>query len=360
MMMDLKKHNYPSLLTMQGHDKSCPCMALVSPMRWGIILLIIFMFGTGCTATTAQIIPTERPTITPTFTTEPTDTPEFMVTMTNTPRPTPLGGATPTPLFGPTRTPAPDAPTPTRSANPNAPRIEFFTSDSVAVAPGEEVTLFWSIRGADTAVIYQLSRTGERERLWNVDTAGNLTITTRNRDRGQVQFTLSASNSTLTSEQTLSIPLACPVQWFFGPPPEECPDENAQESLIIEQQFQSGRMVYIGNTNTVYVLFNDGDTPKWLQFENLYDPNIHPESQENFVPPPNLYQPIGILGFVWRGNDTVRNRLQLATNVQISFDGFFQTALTFNNTPSLYISSTDATVLQLLGNGSDWQIITAP
>ncbi|MCL4252264.1 MAG: hypothetical protein KJ043_00625, partial [Anaerolineae bacterium] len=69
-------------------------------------------------------------------------------------------------------------------------------------------------------------------------------------------FLISASTNTLVAEQTLSIPLACPVQWFFGPPPEECPEEDAQQTLIIEQQFQSGRMIYIGNTNTVYVLFN--------------------------------------------------------------------------------------------------------
>lgn len=322
--------------------------------------LFIGWMLSGCAATTAQIIPTDPPTLTPTFTVEPTDTPSVIITATSTPRPTPLGGATPTPLFGPTRTPAPDAPTPTRAFGPNDPRIEFFTSDSVAVAPGERVTLFWSARNASAVVIYQLSRTGERERLWNVDTAGNLTITTRTRDRGQVTFLLSASNNTLTAQQTLSIPLACPIQWFFGPPPEECPEDEAQQTRIIEQQFQSGRMIYIGNTNSVYVLFNDGGSPKWLRFDNRYDPTIHPESQENFVPPPNLYQPIGILGFVWRGNDTVRNRLQLATNVQISFDGFIQTAFTFNNVPSLYISSTDATVLRLLGTGSDWQIITAP
>jgi len=190
-------------------------------MRYIIVLcwLLMGMVASGCAATTAQIIPTDPPTVTPTFTVEPTDTPSVIITETSTPRPTPLGGATPTPLFGPTRTPAPDEPTPTRALNPNDPRIEFFTSDSVAVAPGERVTLFWSARNASAVVIYQLSRTGERERLWNVDTAGNLTITTRARDRGQVTFLISASNNTLVSEQTLSIPLACPVQWFFGPAP---------------------------------------------------------------------------------------------------------------------------------------------
>lgn len=325
-----------------------------------LLMAMVSFFISGCVATTMQIIPTERPTDTPTFTPQPTDTPSVIITLTNTPRPTPLGGATPTPLFGPTRTPAPDAPTPTRAINPNAPRIEFFTSDSVAVAPGERLTMFWSVRGANATVIYQLNRTGERERLWNVESAGNLTVTTRARDRGQVVFVLSASNALDTTEQTISIPLACPVQWFFGPPPEECPEDNAIETRIIEQQFQAGRMVYIENTNSVYVLFNDGSSPAWLRFDNRYDPAIHPESQENFVPPPNLYQPIGILGFVWRGNDTVRNRLQLGTNAQISYNGFIQEAMTFTNVRSLYISSTDATVLQLLGTGSAWQIITAP
>ncbi len=242
--------------------------------------------------------------------------------------------------------------------NPNAPRIEFFTTDSIAVAPGSPVTLFWSTRGVEQAHIYRLNRNGERGQVWRVDPAGTQLISTNQRDRGQVDFLLVVGEGVQQTEQILSVPLACPIEWFFSPAPDACPDEEAEETFIIEQQFERGRMVYIEDENTVYALFNDGREPAWITFDNRYDPEVHPESEENFVPPAGFYQPIAILGFLWRGNDTVRNRLGLGTNAETRFEGFTQQATV--NGDTLYISSIGGTVLQLLAGGDVWQIITLP
>lgn len=213
--------------------------------------------------------------------------------------------------------------------------------------------MFWSARGANNAVIYQLDRNGERTQVWNIETAGSLNIATRSSARGQINFEFVASNDLFESTQTLAIPLACPTPWFFIPSPSDCPDREADEVFVIEQSFERGRMIYISSTDTIYALFNDSFDPAWIAFQNRYDPAIHPELEESFVPPPNFYQPVGILGFLWRGNDTARNRLGLATEPELPFDGFVQTA-----DSSLYISSTGGVVVQLLPEGGSWQIIT--
>ena len=327
---------------------------------WLAMILLLAAVLSGCAAGAVQVIPTARPSDTPTPTDSPTSTPDpDAPTATPTITPTLPGGATATPLLGPTRTPSGEETQPPPAVNPNAPRIEFFTSDKTTAAPGEELTLFWSTRGATRTVIYQLDRSGQRERLWNVGTDGTQRVTTRLRDRGQVDFLLVATQGSQETEQRLSIPLACPVEWFFEPPPAECPDTAAVETFLIEQPFERGRMVYISSQNQVYALFNDGFEPAWIARENRYDPAIHPEREEAFVPPPDRYQPIGRLGFAWR-SDTVRNRLGLALQPELAYDGFVQVFTQPNGTEILYISSLDSTVLQLLPRGESWQIITIP
>ncbi|GJQ57157.1 MAG: hypothetical protein HKUEN07_37260 [Rhodocyclaceae bacterium] len=100
--------------------------------------------------------------------------------------------------------------------------------------------------------------------------------------------------------------------------------------------------------------------PAWIALENRFDPAVHPELEESFVPPPGFVQPIRILGFIWRGNDTVRNRLGLGLDAEITYDGFVQSVTGADGEQSLYANSADGTVLQLLPSGDAWQIISAP
>lgn len=324
-------------------------------------LLAIALFVTGCGATARQIIPTQRPTATITYTPSPSWTPGFATTPTATP-PALTSGPSPTSIFGSTSTSIALLTIPTRVQNPNAPRIEFFTTDVVAVAPGKQMTLFWSVRGARGAVIYRLDANGVRGNLWNVPPDGSLVVSTARRDREQVSFLLSAGEGDLITEQTLSIPVSCPDAWFFQPAPEACPSAPAEATLLIEETFQRGRMIYIQTRNRVYALFNDGQDPQWLGFDNRYTQGVDPEMDENFESslPPGFVQPLRILGFVWRGNDLTRNRLGLGTAAEIGYDGFVQTVTGADGTENLYANSADGSVLQLLPEGSAWQIITPP
>lgn len=333
-------------------------MALV-----GRAVAVALLLLTSCSATAVPVIPTDPPTLTSTFTPSPSRTPGAGATPTATTPPppvTPTGGPSPTSLFGPTSTPAPELPTATRVVNPNAPRIEYFTSDSAAVAPGSSVNLFWSTRGAAGATIYRLDETGARSQLWNVPPDGSLPIPTRRNDRGEVRFVLRVGDGPLAAEQTLTVALACPDPWFFNPAPEACPLGPVAETLLIEAPFERGRMLYIEARDRVYALFNDGRQPAWLSVPNRYNPAVHPELEESFVPPPGFYQPIAVLGFVWRGSDTVRNRLGLALQPETRFVGKIQAAPAGPGAETLYASSADGLVLRLLPGGESWEIITPP
>ena len=325
-------------------------------------LLVLTLLLAACAPTVQQVIPTARPTITPTPTVTATRTrAPSDVTPTATPtRPpaTPTGGPSPTPLLGPTRTADP-LHTPTRVVGANAPRIEFFTSDVQAVAPGTEVTLFWSTRGTDTATIYRLDPSGSRNQLWNVPPDGSLTVGTSLGERGEIDFLITVGEGIERAEQQLTLPLSCPVAWFFVPPPVDCPDSEAVETQLIEQPFVRGRMIYVEDLNRVHVLYNDGFDPTWVAFQNRYNPGVDPEILENFPVPAGRVQPRAILGYVWRGSDAARSRLGLGLQEEFVFDGFVQTARRGDET-ALYISSSDGTVLQLEPEGASWQIITLP
>jgi hypothetical protein len=315
----------------------------------------------GCAAATHQVVPTPRPTDSPTDTPSPTATLDATptdATMVAQQATLAAGGATATPLFGSTSTPAPGQPTPTRVFNPNAPRVEFFQA-SGPVEPGGLITLLWSTRNVERAVIYQLNHAGERDRTWNVNPSGRQGVRTNTSDRGQIDFVMVIGTGEQQVEQRLTVPLICTVSWFFSPPPQECADGEASEIFLIEQRFERGRLVYIGGSeNRIYALFNDGQSPAWIRFDDQYNPETHPEFDAAFQPPPGLYQPIARFGFLWRGNDVVRNRLGLGTEPELGFQGVIQRSRLLDGTSALYLTSPDGTVLQILGTGGSWQIIT--
>lgn len=320
------------------------------------IMILIGLLIAGCEPTAQIIVPTAQPTITPTFLPSPTRTPGFNATPTQRVAQLSTAGPSPTPLFGATRVPVTAIfVTPTRSNNPNAPRIEFFTSDVLGIEPGGTVTLYWSARNVDSVVMYRIQE-GERSQVFNeLPPDGRLEINTRASERGQLDFLLTAGRGSDYIEQTLTIPFQCPVAWFFSPAPEDCPDAEPVETRLTEQTFERGRMIYVQSENLIYVLFNDGQEPAWLSFENRYDPAIHPEKDPNA--PPEFIQPLRELGLIWRSNDTVRNRLGLGTAEGVSYDGALQTFTRAGRTPQIFMNSGDGTVLQIPAGGEAWQII---
>lgn len=325
----------------------------------GVLLILILFAISGCEAGTQQIIPTRQPTVTRTPLPSPSPTIDRISTATPTETRLPAtGGPSPTPLFAASPTPRRVTPSATPVvSNPNAPRIEFFTSDVLSVPPGGDVTLYWSVRGVDSAVIYRLGEDDVRENVWNVPPDSSLTVSTRSDDKIELRFLLVISQGSFYREEKLNIPIECIYEWFYSPSPEECPDEGAQESNIIDQHFERGRMLFVEGENRVYVLYNDGNEPAWQSFTNQYDPEVHPERAD--MAPPGGIEPIRELGLIWRSNERVRNRLGLGSSDPQTFVGFSQEATPRGSrNADLFISSADGNVLQLVSGGNVWQIIS--
>lgn len=327
--------------------------------RVGLALLCGCIVGlAACRATSQPLIPTNLPAATLTQTPAPTRTPASNVTPTQRPAIVAIAGqSSPTPLLGASRTPsAAQFATPTlRPANPNAPRIEFFTSDPLSAEPGKPITLFWSARGVDSAVIYQLDDQDRRTQVYNVAPDDRLTIQTRSSDRGALRFLLTIGANDTYSEAGIEIAFACPVEWFFSPPPAACASSASEETRLTDQTMERGRMIYVQSRSIIYVLFNDGQQPAWLSFENRYDPTIHPDRDPNA--PPTFIQPLRELGFLWRTNDTVRVRLGLGLAEEIAFDGFIQSAPVRNGVEDIYVSGADGKIINVVPGGEQWLLI---
>ncbi|MEL6307810.1 MAG: hypothetical protein AAFR81_29830 [Chloroflexota bacterium] len=328
-------------------------------LRISTLFLLCFAI-VACAPLAQPVIPTDAPTQAPTFTPSASPTVGAVSFPTLTPAAVSqnTGGATATPLLGATRTPAPDDfPTATRPFDPNAPRIDFFTSDILSVAPGGDITLFWSTRNVDAAVIYRLESDGTRSQVYNVVPDGNLTIATSNAQRGTLRFALAIGEGSDYTEDILVVPLECPDEWFFVPAPPDCADDEAVSTQIIDMSLERGRMLFVEESNLVYALFNDGlaDRPAWLSFLNQYNPEIHQSRDPNA--PPEWIQPVNELGYVWRTNEDVRTRLGLGLADAIAFEGLIQTS-SVGGTETIYISGSNGVVLQLEPSGDIWQIIT--
>jgi len=325
-----------------------------------VLLPVIVLLLAACGGVIDPVIPTIVLTPTPSPTIRPSLPPPITPSATPTPpRAVTAGGPSPTSIVGPTRTPEPVRETPTPRPNPNAPRIEFFTAEPAYVYPGDQVTLFWSIRGADRAAIYRLDALGQRNQLWNVEPSGSLTVQTNRRDRGTAEFLLTVDNGQFYVEQALDVPLLCAYSWFFAPEPVECPDAAVVESTHIEQPFEGGRMIYVEAEDQVYVLFSDGRSPAWTAFQNRYVGGQTPDEDANFVPPPGRYQPVRILGVIWRGSDPVRNRLALGLEPEVTYEGALQTTRE-GDTETIYLRSADGSVLRLEAGGRGWGVIGIP
>lgn len=327
---------------------------------WRAIALSMIAWLTACGAVAEQVIPTLRPTHTPTLEPSATFTRVFNATPTITPTPVQVvaastSGPTVTPLIGEVPTRPRYTLTPTELfIDPGALRIEYFTTSTTALKPGDRLTLFWSVKGVEKAVIYRLDASGKREQLWNVGRAGSLEVETRPTDRDVVQFLLYAGDDKSHVEQTIAIPLKCTEPWFFEPAPDGCPASPATITAEVQQPFERGLMIWVQSQSRIYVLFNDNQKPAWTFFPDEFKDG-QPESDPALSPPAGMLQPIRGFGLVWRSHGAVKQRLGWATARETPFDGAFQGDADSDSV--MYLRDKDGTILALADKGASWKLI---
>jgi hypothetical protein len=269
---------------------------------------------------------------------------------------TPSPGPSPTIPLAPTLSPVPVTFTAIRVPTVAGLSVEYFTTDSQVVKPGDTVTLFWSVRGADRTRIYRVDAQGERTWRWDVDTSGKLTVSTRAQDRDVARFVLAAEANGTEVEQPLLIPMQCPESWFFDPAPDACPAGPPQISTQAEQTFERGRMIWVEALNRIYVIFEDNNVPAWAQYPDNFKEG-DPELDESLVPPPGLFQPIRGFGLIWRSNPRVQDRLGWAMTPEIAFEGMVQADSDELSVATLYLRGRDGSIIALNALNDEWEIL---
>jgi hypothetical protein len=324
----------------------------------GALCLVIVL--SACSAVLDPVVPTLRPTLMPSP--EPNSPPTAisqpataLPTQTALIPATATGGPSPTPLLGLAPTRPRYTLTPTQQAIvPGTLRIEYFTTDATAVKPGDTVTLFWLIKGIDSAIIYRVDAEGKRNESWNLArNRGSLQVRVRPDEQDVARFVLVVGDAANEINQSLSIPLSCVGGWFFEPQPVGCPTSPAVSTRMVQQPFEHGLMFWTESQKRIYVLFNDKHT--WAFYEDRFQDG-QPESDPAFQPPSaGLAQPIRGFGLIWRANPKeVKARLGWATAPESAYDGQFQGDGTMKD-GLMYLSDKDGNILRLTDAGSDWE-----
>ena len=331
--------------------------------RWASIvrvgMLALVGLTAACGAVAEPVLPTVRPTYTPSL--EPSATATRIFNATPTPTraqaaTTPTEGPSPTPLMGPIPTQSPLTITPTQGLVLGNLEIEYFTTNASSLRPGDKLTLFWSTKGVEKATIYRLDAKGKRQQLWNVARAGSIEVATKAEDRDVVQFLLTIGDATNHLDQTLAVPLSCSEPWFFEPQPSACAPSPAIVSAEVEQTFERGVMVWVQAQTRIYVLFNDNQKPLWAYYPDEFKDG-QPDRDPGLSPPAGLFQPIRGFGLVWRTREKVRERLGWATGAEFPFDGMLQGDGTVEG-GVMYIRDKSGNILELSDKGVSWKLIT--
>jgi hypothetical protein len=162
-----------------------------------------------------------------------------------------------------------------------------------------------------------------------------------------------APTITRASPQATSSPAAeqaCSYEYFFDPAPEPCPAGSAVNSAAAELPFEGGLMIWLEETNSVIVFYDDG---RWQRFEDTWSED-QPESDPDIIPPPERFQPIRGFGKIWRERPEVREALGWALGVELGFPSIFQDQAVAEDQPELtYIRTYNGQVFGLVQRGPD-------
>lgn len=329
--------------------------------KLSIFLILLSALLLACGADTApQIVPND--TRTPTQTVTPSITPAPIIG--NLPTSTPVPDATrdtslevtvgpsPTSPLRSTFTPVPATATATPLPATTTPDIviEYFRSNSTNLEPNGNVTLSWSVVGAEDVTIHRIGSNGIREREWPVGLSGSITVSSNATDFAR--FELDAEAGGLSETSILSLEVGCSETWFFSPAPSGCPSEAATLSLHVAQNFEGGQMIWIQGNRNIYVLFSDTTQPQWQLYVDQWEEG-QPVNDPGLVPPAGLIQPVRGFGLVWRNQPNVRDRLGWATSPELSYDGALQDAGS-----SVYVRAQQGGILQLESGGRAWTTIS--
>ncbi|MBN1967222.1 MAG: hypothetical protein JW910_21395 [Anaerolineae bacterium] len=235
---------------------------------------------------------------------------------------------------------------PTGGGTGSQPTIVTLTVSPNPVERGGMVTVSWQVQDASRVHIYRTNPVGQfADFLTDQPPAGAWTLTLPDYHVDSAQFYLEAEGANgSTADASVSVQVICPYTYFFGDPGQSatCPRDEAATVDGAWQAFESGFMLWRGDTNDILVLANDGSVsvyPDTWQDGETFDVGE--------TPPAGLVQPVRGFGKVWAENESVREALGWAFLAESGYAMQIQVSGAYRY-PNTYISWPDGQVITIV------------
>ncbi|NLX10630.1 MAG: hypothetical protein GXY36_13315 [Chloroflexi bacterium] len=205
----------------------------------------------------------------------------------------------------------PTAAPPVSGAAPTTfnPQIASFSVTPTTVNPGAAVRLAWEVLGTGGVTIEQ--RVPGIELLQTVVSAqspqGSATVYIPDLAAYSVEYTLWTADRSAAAHTVVAV--HCPFTFFFGAA-IGCPSTAPLQVPAAYEPFEGGFMIWRGDTNEVYVYYEDGGDQGGAAayFLEASYANL-PEARPGESPPLDRYAPVSGFGRVWANAPGVADRL---------------------------------------------------
>lgn len=162
----------------------------------------------------------------------------------------------------------------------------------------------------------------------------------------QLGVTLVASNPAVNQP--------CAMGWFFSQPiTSVCPLAAPIVSSASYQQFQQGFMIWVGQQDAIYVVYDSVNVPRWQVFkDNFVDGTPEYDPALAAFQPPYTWQPRRGFGEVWRNTPSVRERIGWAVR---EWEEPYQIQLQIGLDGTVFLVEPRGGIIVLKPGGQDWE-----
>ena len=150
-------------------------------------------------------------------------------------------------------------------------------------------------------------------------------------------------------------PVICDSQWFFlQPRPAGCPLAPPSAAQGVYQTFQNGHMIWVGQLDAIYVLYNDPALPRWEVWHDEFEEgDMEYDPSWSAAPTNTLWQPRRGFGQLWRREQAVRDRVGWAT---LEWEVPYSAQVQNEDTGTIFMSDPDGRIFALMPGQASWQL----
>jgi len=134
-----------------------------------------------------------------------------------------------------------------------------------------------------------------------------------------------------------------------------CPTGSAGSGQVVYLPFEFGYMIWVEETDLIYVMFDDNSQPRWLE---IIDPYIEGAPERDYSwperQPPQSWQPRRGFGEVWRRSEEVRGRIGWSLQ---EWETIYYPQYQTGTDGSFLVQEPRGNLFYLYPDGTDWELI---